>query len=386
MNTTYYPDQVHLTNTGYGIFANYVTAAIKQIMNPITVSNVSVTPSTTTATVTWTTNQTGSTKVNYGLTSSYGSSTTESDITTRVLNHSASLSSLTTCTTYHFQTVSNDLNGNQTSSTDQSFTTTGCVVSTQQTFLSSASTPVCSDTTPIGLTPWLYSATTKNGNQIEIKFTNWQTPTDHFVLEYGTTSNNYQFAAGNIGGKEINSYTVNYLNPNTTYYFRIRAGNGCAVGSWSNEISAKTLGSVSTNNLNIVSSDLKPVGNQTTEQTETNGYDVKIKVVDTNQQPIEGAKVTMHSKIQEATTNKEGIVEFKNVEAGDHKVLIAYQNFQGEQSVNLTGDVKEFDLNITVQEKSVLLSPLAIGIIGGMGIVILILVIYVIKTRKYLGK
>jgi len=210
-----------------------------------------------------------------------------------------------------------------------------------------------------------------------LRFTNWQTPVDHFVLEYGTSSNNYQFAAGNIGGKEINSYTVNYLNPNTTYYFRIRAGNGCAVGSWSNEISAKTLGSVSTNNLNIVSSDLKPVGNQTTEQTETNGYDVKIKVVDTNQQPIEGAKVTMHSKIQEATTNKEGIVEFKNVEAGDHKVLIAYNNFEGEQSVNLTGDVKEFDLNVTVQEKSVLLSPLAIGIIG-----ILILIIAIMTFRS----
>lgn len=128
LNSTYYQsDKIHMTNVGYGIAASYVTAAIKQIMNPIVVDNISVTPSVTTASITWTTNQTGSTKINYGLTSSFGFNTAETDTSTRVLNHSSALSGLTACTTYHFQTVSGDLNGNQATSTDQSFATIGCL-------------------------------------------------------------------------------------------------------------------------------------------------------------------------------------------------------------------------------------------------------------------
>ena len=79
---------------------------------------------------------------------------------------------------------------------------------------------------------------------------------------------------------------------------------------------------------------------KTTETPTQGGYDVKVKVVDTNKKPVEGAKVTIHSKVQETTTNKDGVAEFKNVEAGDHKVLIAYDNFEGEQSVNLQETLK----------------------------------------------
>ncbi len=36
------------------------------------------------------------------------------------------------------------------------------------------------------------------------------------------------------------SYTINYLNPNTKYYFRVRADNGCRHGYWSDTMSART--------------------------------------------------------------------------------------------------------------------------------------------------
>ncbi|HTK03638.1 MAG TPA: sialate O-acetylesterase [Alphaproteobacteria bacterium] len=134
---------------------------------------------------------------------------------------------------------------------------------------SSASAPVCNNLVPMGTSPYLYSSTSNSSSSITLKFTNWQSPTDHFVLEYGTSPNKYQYGADNIGGKDITSYTVNYLNPNTTYYFRVRAGNGCAVGSWSNEISAKTLGSFFTNNTPVGQSQTfedikaKPIENTT---------------------------------------------------------------------------------------------------------------------------
>lgn len=46
--------------------------------------------------------------------------------------------------------------------------------------------------------------------------------------------------------------------------------------------------------------------------------------------------------------------------------MIAYNNFEGHQTVNLARDVKEFGLNVTIQQKVISLSPLAYGIIGVM--------------------
>lgn len=111
------------------------------------------------------------------------------------------------------------------------------------------------------------------------------------------------------------------------------------------------------------------------------GYKVKVKVLDQEGQPVEGAKVTIHSKVQEATTDQDGIAHFADVEPGDHRVLIAYKSFEGEQSVSLTGDVKEFALSITVQESPLSLSPLACGIIATLAAIIVALVVYISRRR-----
>jgi hypothetical protein len=116
---------------------------------------------------------------------------------------------------------------------------------------STASAPGCNNQEPLGRTTWLYQVIVNSGSQITLKFTNWQTPVDHFTLEYGTKPNQYQYAVDNIGGNGTNTYTVNSLNPNTTYYFRVRTGNGCAVGSWSNEILGRT-GKTSSSKFQII--------------------------------------------------------------------------------------------------------------------------------------
>lgn len=78
------------------------------------------------ATITWHTDFQGSTKVKYGVTTSYDNSTTETDTSTRVLNHSTTISGLLPCTTYHYQAASIDGSANESDSTDNTFTTTGC--------------------------------------------------------------------------------------------------------------------------------------------------------------------------------------------------------------------------------------------------------------------
>jgi hypothetical protein len=100
--------------------------------------------------------------------------------------------------------------------------------------------PTCNDSSPGVLIPFLYKAEAKDLNSIAIFLTKAEDPVDHYVLEYGTKSNIYDFGSSNIGGRETSSFTVEALSPSTTYYFRVRAGNGCAVGIWSNEIAATT--------------------------------------------------------------------------------------------------------------------------------------------------
>jgi hypothetical protein len=78
------------------------------------------------ATVTWTTNETASTKVSYGLTASYGTTTSETDTSPRVTAHSLTLSGLLACTQYHFKVTSTDGFSNTANGSDITFTTTGC--------------------------------------------------------------------------------------------------------------------------------------------------------------------------------------------------------------------------------------------------------------------
>lgn len=49
---------------------------------------------------------------------------------------------------------------------------------------------------------------------------------------------------------------------------------------------------------------------------------VTVTVLDADNKAVEGAKVTLHSAVQEATTDKDGLAVFSNVENGDHKAIV----------------------------------------------------------------
>lgn len=86
-----------------------------------TVSNVQATNITaTSATITWTTDEASSSTVDYGTSSSYGSTATGSGSTT---THSVNLTGLSAGTTYHYKVSSTDGNNNTGQSGDKTFTT-----------------------------------------------------------------------------------------------------------------------------------------------------------------------------------------------------------------------------------------------------------------------
>lgn len=109
---------------------------------------------------------------------------------------------------------------------------------------STAAPAGCSQTIGLGL-PDIFEVHTTNKNAT-LHFAPPNAPYSSFYISYSTKPNlwehgveyNQEYSTGAI------VYTINELKPNTTYYFRVRSGNGCATGEWGNIISAKTTNSL----------------------------------------------------------------------------------------------------------------------------------------------
>ncbi len=103
-----------VSNANFTISAPDITAPV--------ISNVASSAITnSTATITWTTNEASNSVVNYGLTTSYGSNSSNASMVT---SHSISLSGLTANTLYHYRVNSTDASNNTATSGDFTFTTT----------------------------------------------------------------------------------------------------------------------------------------------------------------------------------------------------------------------------------------------------------------------
>lgn len=528
-----------------------------------TFTEVNSSSSSTGSTITWATNEQSSSKIEYGLTNTYGNTTNETDTSPRVTSHSVTLTSLKPCTLYHYRVKSKDSLENEGTSSNQYFVTSGCTGSasvlasdtedistatggtadliesdtgltltiptgfsnsdahfqikrlTKSSVITAAATPnnrtlvgnyvydlkaftnintqltsfdksitvqinykdgdlndlqesnlqiyrwdssrwnllddcvISTATNTISCTtsafsvfglfadtntdtesssnsqssssqtatstamsdrcqdsvgtqaPWLYGAIPQTSNSVLLYFTQASNPVDRYAIQYGLASNEYLYGADAIP-VELDSrmtYLVNDLKPNTTYYFKVRGGNGCMPGSWSNEVAVTTHAILVKQHLKITSSNLSVesvVNSDTTldkhdadtEQEKDaekiiieDDYKVKVKVLDEDNNPVKGAQVTLHSKIQQATTDENGIASFENVEHGNHRLIIAYQGYTGEQSLSLSGDVTEFSLEVTIKNQNILLSPVYIWTVAILGVIITILLILYLKKQ-----
>lgn len=92
------------------------------VISSVTATNIT----STSAIITWTTDEPANSRVQYGLTTSYGSQSTLN--TTLVTSHSVLLTGLTPNTTYHFRVRSADAAGNVSFSGDFTFTTDAGVI------------------------------------------------------------------------------------------------------------------------------------------------------------------------------------------------------------------------------------------------------------------
>src|SRR5207249_1637211 len=178
---------------------------------PPVISGVLVTSITGTgATIQWTTNEASDTQVEYGLTASYGSTTTLDP--TLGSSHTAVLAGLTGSTTYHYRVRSKDAAGNLATSSDSTFTT--------------------SDITPpviTGVTTTIVAATSAT-----IQWTTNEVSDSQ--VEFGLTSS--YGSATTLNGALVtgHSMVLSNLSPATTYHYRVdsrdAAGNLATSGDF----------------------------------------------------------------------------------------------------------------------------------------------------------
>ena len=98
-----------------------VTVSNTPTPTPPVISAVNASPSATSAIITWTTDKTATSQVEYGATTNYGSQSTLDS--TLVTVHSVTLSGLTASTVYQFRVHSTDAGGNAAVSSNFSFST-----------------------------------------------------------------------------------------------------------------------------------------------------------------------------------------------------------------------------------------------------------------------
>jgi hypothetical protein len=100
--------------------------SVAPVISSLTISAVTA----SSVTISWTTDKSATSVINYGTTSGYGS--TKSD-TTLATSHSLTLDSLSTNTSYHYQVTSVDGFGNTVSTSDNTFATASTVSTTTTT-------------------------------------------------------------------------------------------------------------------------------------------------------------------------------------------------------------------------------------------------------------
>jgi plastocyanin len=76
---------------------------------------------------------------------------------------------------------------------------------------------------------------------------------------------------------------------------------------------------------------------------------VTVKVTDISGKPIQGAAVTLNSKT--VLTDSSGLAEFMEIEEGQHKAVVEYENKKFEKNVNLSPGIDQ-ELEVKVQNNT----------------------------------
>ncbi len=187
-------------NTANGTDRTFTTLAGGDTTAPV-ISNVVVSAITaTSATIGWTTDETATSQVNYGLDTTYGQTANGNG---PVTSHSVTLTNLVPGTLHHYRASSSDASGNTANGTDRTFTTLAG-----------------GDTTAPVISNVVVSAITATSATIS-----WTTDeTASSRVDYGLDTTYGQTANGN-GPVTSHSVTLTNLVPGTLHHYRVSSSD-----------------------------------------------------------------------------------------------------------------------------------------------------------------
>src|SRR6185295_16781274 len=219
--------QYHYRVTSVNVGGSTTSADFTFSTNAIpTVFNVSASGITgSSATITWSTSQPTTSQVEYGVTASYGSTTTLDG--SFVTSHSQGLTGLTAGTTYHYRVISTNAQEVTAMSGDLTFTTTAAPVITAG--------PTASALTATGAT---------------VGWTTDQTATTQ--VEYGLTTDYGTTTTLNPSLVTAHSQGLTGLTFGTTYHYRVISTNSVGLTTTSADASFTTVGLPIVSNVHYV--------------------------------------------------------------------------------------------------------------------------------------
>lgn len=139
---------------------------------------------------------------------------------------------------------------------------------------------VCNDQKP-GSAPKLLLATSSGSNSITLNWIKAKDPVSYYLITFGMKPGEQLYGNPNVGDSNTTSYTINNLSGGKNYYFKVRAGNGCMPGDFSNEVIGRLIGGYITIipedfSKNVLGVTLEPSPKKNTVKPTSKSYSVYI--------------------------------------------------------------------------------------------------------------
>jgi len=130
---------------------------------------------------------------------------------------------------------------------------------------STSTAPTCNDTKPSNI-PDLFQIDI-NDSQATLYYAPVSKNISGYYISYSEKQNEFMYGVETNQGQSsgVLSFTINMLNPNRVYYFKLRGQNGCMPGDWSNEMIAETKPKGTTSLLSYYRYFASPVLGESTE-------------------------------------------------------------------------------------------------------------------------
>ncbi len=90
----------------------------------------------------------------------------------------------------------------------------------------------------------------------------------------------------------------------------------------------------------------------TTPEAPKTTRDVEVTVLDENNKPVRGIKVTLHSAPREAVTDNDGVALFKDVEQGEHTATAEIDGAKREQTLTVSSDTQKVSIELPAPKLS----------------------------------